>query len=49
MNSLRKLVLVVILGLAAICAATGTVLYFNDAPVLIADDPLPPPPFPWAV
>ena len=49
MTSLRKLVLVLILGLAAICTATGTVLYFNDAPVLVANDPLPPPPIPWVV
>ncbi len=49
MNSLRKLVLVVILGLAAICAGTGTVLYCNDAPVLVANSPIPPPPIPWSV
>ncbi len=49
MNSLRKLVLVVILGLSAICAATATVLYCNDAPVLLANDPILPPPIPWAV
>ncbi|HEY4682141.1 MAG TPA: hypothetical protein VIH17_02705 [Candidatus Acidoferrales bacterium] len=49
MNSLRKLILVVILGLATICAATGAVLYWSDAPVLVANDPLPPPPIPWVV
>ncbi len=49
MTSLRKLVLVVIVGLATICASTGAVLYWSDAPVLVADDPMPPPPIPWAV
>ena len=50
MTSLRKLVLVVILGLATICAATGAVLYCDEAPVLLAgNDPFPPPPIPFAV
>ncbi len=49
MTSLRKLALVVILGLATICGAVGAVLYCNDAPILLANDPMPPPPIPWAV
>ncbi len=49
MTSLRKLALVVILGLATICAATGAVLYCHEAPVMVADGPVPPPPIPWGV
>ncbi len=49
MNCLRKLALVVILGLATICGAVGAALYVNDAPVLVAEDPILPPPIPWAV
>ena len=49
MKSLRKLTLLVILGLATICGATGMVPSVPDAPILVADSPMPPPPIPFAV
>ncbi len=49
MNSLRKLVVVLILGLATIGGVGATALFVQDTPVLVADDPFPPPPIPWAV
>ena len=49
MSSLPKLVLVLILALATICGVTATALFVQDAPVLVADSPFPPPPIPFAV
>jgi len=46
MKRLYKSVLVVILVLAAILAVMGVVAVNHNAPVLLADGPLPPPPPP---
>jgi len=49
MKCLQKLVLVVLLALAAIIAVGGAITMVHQAPVLLADGPIPPPlpPPPW--
>ena len=52
MTSLRKLALVVILGLAAMGSIAGATFFLPGARVLVANDPLPPPdppPIPWVI